>query len=107
LFSAVGQPHDPKTGQPVYRQTPQQIVDQILAYEPETKIILLAPLVQNQTGEFRDVIEKARREGFVRVRIDGEIVELAGAEPIRLKKTDRHSIEALEHLLVVREVRRD
>jgi excinuclease ABC subunit A len=103
LFSAVGQPHDPKTGQPVYRQTPQQIVDQILAYEAETKIILLAPLVQNQTGEFRDVIEKAKREGFVRVRIDGEIVELAGAEPIRLKKSERHTIEAVVDRLVVRE----
>src|ERR1700736_3445241 len=51
LFSAIGQPHDPKTGQPIHRQTPQQIVDQILGYEPETKIIVLAPLVQNQTGE--------------------------------------------------------
>src|SRR6184192_3245039 len=103
LFSAVGQPHDPNTGQPVYRQTPQQIVDQILAYEPETKIILLAPLVQNQIGEFRDVIEKAKREGFVRVRIDGEIVELGGAEPIRLKKSERHTIEAVVDRLVVRE----
>jgi excinuclease ABC subunit A len=103
LFSAVGQPHDPVTGRPVYRQTPQQIVDQILAYKPETKIILLAPLVQNQMGEFRDVIEKAKREGFVRVRIDGEIVELGGAEPIRLKKNERHTIEAVVDRLVVRE----
>src|SRR5437868_6551864 len=103
LFSAVGRPHDPKTGQPVYRQTPQQIVDQILAYEPETKIILLAPLVQNQIGEFRDVIEKAKREGFVRVRIDGEIVELGGSEPIRLKKNQRHTIEAVVDRLVVRD----
>src|SRR4030081_1789896 len=53
LFSAVGQPHDPTTGRPVFRQTPQQIVDQILAYQPGTKIIILAPLVQNQAGEFR------------------------------------------------------
>jgi excinuclease ABC subunit A len=103
LFSAVGQPHDPKTGQPIYRQTPQQIVDQILAYEPETKIVLLAPLVQNQAGEFRDVIEKARREGFVRVRIDGKIVELEGAEPIRPKKSERHTIEAVVDRLIVRE----
>jgi excinuclease ABC subunit A len=102
LFSAVGQPHDPTTGQPIYRQTPQQIVDQILAYEPQTKIILLAPLVQNQIGEFRDVIEKAKREGFVRVRIDGEIFELGG-EPIRLKKSARHTIEAVVDRLVVRE----
>src|SRR5205814_3547461 len=103
LFSAVAQPHDPLTGQPLRRQTPQQIVDQILAYEPETRIILVAPLVQNQIGEFRDVIEKAKREGFVRVRIDGEIVELGGAEPIRLKKSERHTIEAVVDRLVVRE----
>ena len=101
LFSAVGQPHDPATGQPVFRQTPQQIVDQILAYPPESKIILLAPLVQGQLGEFRDVIEKARREGFVRVRIDGEIIELDRPEPIRLKKTLRHTIEAVVDRLVV------
>src|ERR1700726_5072045 len=50
LFSAVGQPHDPQTGQPIHRQTPQQIVDQILAYEPQSAIVLLAPLVQNRTG---------------------------------------------------------
>ena len=55
LFSAVGQPHDPLTGQPIFRQTAQQIVDQILAYPAETKIILLAPLVRNESGEFRDV----------------------------------------------------
>ncbi len=78
----------PRSGnrQPVLRQTPQQIVDQILAYPTGNKIILLAPLVQNQNGEFRDVIEKLKREGFVRVRIDGEIVELDRPEPIRLKK---------------------
>src|SRR6202007_35871 len=67
LFSAVGQPHDPVTGRPLNRQTPQQIVDQILGYKPESKIILLAPVINNQTGEFRDIIEKLRREGFVRV----------------------------------------
>src|SRR6201998_4531458 len=74
LYSAVGQPHDPHTGREIHRQTAQQIVDQILAYEPATKIVLLAPLVQNQAGEFRDVIEKLKREGFVLVRADGEIV---------------------------------
>ncbi len=103
LFSAVGQPHDPKTGEELKRQTPQQIVDQILAYEPETKIMVLAPLVQNQVGEFRDVIEKAKREGFVRVRVDGEIVELGRPEPIRLKKSQRHTIEAVVDRLVVRD----
>jgi excinuclease ABC subunit A len=103
LFSAIGQPHDPLTGKAIFRQTPQQIVDQILAYDSGTKIILLAPLVQNQVGEFRDVIEKAKREGFVRVRIDGEIFELSQPEPIRLKKSQRHTIEAVVDRLVVRD----
>jgi excinuclease ABC subunit A len=103
LFSAVGQPHDPATGAPIHRQTPQQIVDQILRFELESRIILLAPLVQNEAGEFRDVIEKLKREGFVRVRVDGEILELGQPEPIRLKKTGRHTIEAVVDRLVVRE----
>ena len=103
LFSAVGQPHDPLSGRPIFRQTPQRIVDQILAYEPETKIVLLAPLVQNQAGEFRDVIEKLKREGFVRVRADGEILELGRPEPVRLKKSGRHTIEAVVDRLIVRD----
>ena len=103
LFSAVGQPHDPLTGQPIFRQSAQQIVDQILGYPEETKIILLAPLVRNESGEFRDVIEKTKREGFVRIRVDGEIVELGRPEPIRLKKGERHTIEAVVDRLVIRE----
>src|ERR1700751_175874 len=95
LFSAVGQPHDPLTGRPLSRQTPQQIVDQVLAYELGSKIIVLAPLIENQAGEFRDVIEKIRREGFVRARIDGKRMELDQSEPIRLKKGQRHTIEAV------------
>jgi len=103
LFSAVGQPHDPLTGQPLSRQTPQQIVDQILAYEPGSKIIVLAPLIENQAGEFRDVIEKTRREGFVRARIDGELIELDRPKPIRLNKNKRHTIEAVVDRLVARD----
>src|SRR6476660_3112602 len=103
LFSAVGQPHDPLTGRPLSRQTPQQIVDQILAYESGAKIVVLAPLIENQPGEFRDVLEKLRREGFVRARIDGQMVELDRTEPIRLKKGERHTIEAVVDRLVVRD----
>jgi len=103
LFSAVGQPHDPLTGRPLDRQTPQQIVDQILSYEPGTRIVVLAPLIENQAGEFRDVIEKTKREGFIRVRIDGQIAEFDRPEPIRLKKKERHTIEAVVDRLVVRD----
>src|SRR2546425_4053367 len=103
LFSAVGQPHDPLTGQPLSRKTPQQIVDQILAYEPGSKIIVLALLISNQPGEFRDVIEKIKREGFVRARIDGQITELDRPKPIRLNKNSRHTIEAVVDRLVMRD----
>jgi excinuclease ABC subunit A len=114
LFSAVGQPHDPLTGRRLNRQTPQQIVDQILAYEPGSKIVVLAPLIENQAGEFRDVMEKIRREGFVRARIDGQIRELDPArsatalqagrpQPIRLNKRSRHTIEAVVDRLVMRD----
>jgi excinuclease ABC subunit A len=103
LFSAVGQPHDPLTGQPLSRKTPQQIVDQILAYEPGSKIIVLAPLIENQPGEFRDVMEKIKREGFVRARIDGQITELDRREPIRLSKKSRHTIDAVVDRLVMRD----
>ena len=103
LFSAVGQPHDPRTGRPLTRQTPQQIVDQILAYQAGTKIVVLAPLIENQSGEFRDVLEKLRREGFVRARIDRKLIELDRPDPIRLNKRERHTIEAVVDRLVVRD----
>jgi excinuclease ABC subunit A len=103
LFSAVGQPHDPLTGQPLSRQTPQQIVDQILAYQVGSKIIVTAPLIENQPGEFRDVIEKLKREGFVRARIDTQLMELDRPEPIRLNKNRRHTIEAVIDRLVIRD----
>src|SRR5258708_10485364 len=56
LFSAIGQPHDPATGEKVFKQTPQQIVDQILTYPEETKFLVIAPVVRHEVGEFRDVL---------------------------------------------------
>jgi excinuclease ABC subunit A len=103
LFSVVGQPHDPATGEKIFKQTPQQIVDQILAYPEETRVLIIAPIIRNELGEFRDVLEKIKREGFVRVRIDGEILELARPEPIRLAKSQRHTIEIVVDRLVIRE----
>ena len=104
LYSAIGQPHDPATGEPVFKQTTQSIVDTLLAFPQETKLILLAPLVQGQVGEFRDVLEKIKREGFIRARLDGEIVELGnGQQQVKLEKGKKHSIEAVVDRLVVRE----
>ncbi len=102
LYSSAGQPHDPKTGAPIHKLTAQQIADRIEAYPPDSKIIVLAPIVRGQTGEFRDVFERIKREGFVRARIDGQIIEL-GSEPVKLDKAKAHSIEIVVDRLVVRE----
>ncbi len=102
LYSALGVPHDPETGEVVRRQTPQEIADAILAFPPESKLILLAPIVRGETGEFRDIIEKLQREGFVRARIDGEITDLDGDNKVRLDKKRRHHIEAVVDRLVLK-----
>jgi excinuclease ABC subunit A len=102
LYAAIGIPHDPQTGQRVARQTPQGIADAIIRWPEGSKFLVLAPLVTGQTGEFRDVIEKARREGFVRLRVDGEVIELADTKNIRLDKTKPHFIEAVVDRLTVR-----
>ena len=103
LYASIGQPHDPVTGRALRRQTPQSIVDQILTLPESSRLILLAPVVRGQKGEFRDVIEKIRREGFVRARIDGELVELGGTVPVRPAKGREHSIEAVIDRLINKE----
>ena len=102
LYAAVGVPHDPVTGEVVSRQTQQEIADTILRWPEGTKFLVLAPLVVGEVGEFRDVIEKARREGFVRLRVDGEVVELGKSDALRLEKTRKHSIDAVVDRLAVR-----
>jgi excinuclease ABC subunit A len=102
LYASVGVPHDPATGAPVRRQSPQQIGAEILSWPEGTRLMLLAPLVRDEAGEFRDVIDRARREGFVRLRIDGEIVDLGRPEPVKLAKTKRHTIEAVVDRLALR-----
>jgi excinuclease ABC subunit A len=102
LYASVGVPHDPETGAAVRRQSPQQIAGEILVWPEGTRLMLLAPLVRNEAGEFRDVIDRARREGFVRLRIDGEIIDLGRPEPIKLLKTKKHTIEAVVDRLVLK-----
>ncbi len=103
LYASIGQPHDPKTGVPIFKLTPQLIVDCILEFPTESRIVLLAPIVQSEVGEFRDVLEKLKREGFVRARIDGEIVELSETEPVKLQRAESHVIEAVIDRLVIRD----
>ena len=101
LFANVGQPHCPVSGEPIVAQTTSDIVDRILALPPKTRLMLLAPVVREQKGEFRDVVERLGREGFVRARIDGELMELASNVRIKLDAKQRHSIEAVVDRLVI------
>ncbi len=101
LFAHVGQPHCPVTGQPITSQTTSEIVDKILALPAKTRVMLLAPVVRAQRGEFRDVIERLAREGFVRARMDGELVELAANLRVKLDPRQKHTIEAVVDRLVV------
>jgi excinuclease ABC subunit A len=104
LYAHVGQPHCPETGVPIAAQTTSDIVDKILALPPGTRVILLAPVVQGQKGEFRDVLERLQREGFVRARVDGQFVELGNPrERVRLDPKQTHTIEAVVDRLVVDE----
>src|SRR4026209_369111 len=74
LFAHVGQPHCPESGVPIVPQTTSDIVDRILALPARTRVMLLAPVVRGEKGEFRDVVERLAREGFVRARIDGDLI---------------------------------
>jgi excinuclease ABC subunit A len=103
LYAHVGQPHCPDTGVPIAAQSTTQIVDQIFALPARTKVMILAPVVQQQKGEFRDVIERLAREGFVRARVDGEIVELAANTRVKLDPKDKHTIEVVVDRLVMDE----
>jgi excinuclease ABC subunit A len=102
LYAHVGQPHCPDTGVPIVAQTTTDIVDQILALPTKTKVMLMAPVVRGQKGEFRDVIERLQREGFVRARVDGQLVELGDPNVrVKLDAKQGHTIEAVVDRLIM------
>jgi excinuclease ABC subunit A len=103
LFAHVGQPHCPTTGEPIARRTTSDIVDDLLSLPVRSRLMILAPVITGQKGEFRDVIERLAREGFVRARVDGEIVELAANVRVQLDARRSHVIEAVVDRLVVDE----
>ncbi|MBR9990107.1 MAG: excinuclease ABC subunit UvrA, partial [Gemmatimonadetes bacterium] len=104
LWARVGVPHCTECGQPVRRQSATQIVDQILAWTEGTRIEVLAPLVRGRKGEFRDLFEDARKKGFVRVRVDGELHDLES--PPKLNRYENHDISMVVDRLVVRDADR-
>jgi excinuclease ABC subunit A len=102
LYAHIGQAHCPETGVAIVPQSTSDVVDKILALPPKTKVVLLAPVVRRQKGEFRDVLERLAREGFVRARADGEFVELGDTNrPVKLDKKKFHNIEAVVDRLVI------
>ncbi len=103
IYAHVAQPHCPESGQPIVHQTASAITDRIMSLAPRTRIMLLGPVVQGEKGEFRDVIERLARDGFVRARVDGEIVELAVNLRIKLDPQKAHAIEVVVDRLVIEE----
>ena len=102
LFARVGLPHCPKCGRPVERQTVSQIVDAIMDLEEGSRVTLMAPKIRRKKGEHKDVFEAARRFGFVRIRVNGEILMLDEIGDMDLDKRKWHYIELVVDRLVVR-----
>ncbi|MBI5166114.1 MAG: excinuclease ABC subunit UvrA [candidate division NC10 bacterium] len=101
LFARVGKPHCYQCGRPITSQTIQQIVDQVVALPLQSRFQILAPVVRGRKGEYRQVFSEMRRQGFVRVRVDGKMRELE--EEIVLDKNKKHSIEVVVDRLIVAE----
>ena len=101
LYARIGIPHCPKCGKEIKKQSVDQMVDQIMAMPERTKIQLLAPVVKGRKGQHVKVLEQAKKSGFVRVRIDGNLYELS--EEIKLEKNIKHTIEIVVDRLVVKE----
>ena len=101
LFARVGIPHCPKCGKVIQRQTIDQIVDQVLEQQEGTRLQVLAPVVRARKGEHTKLLDDARKNGYVRARIDGEVYDLG--ETIELEKNKKHTIEIVIDRLVVRD----
>jgi excinuclease ABC subunit A len=100
LFARAGTPHCPNCGRPVQRQSAAQIAEIVLTWPPNTKIEVRAPLVQERKGEFRELFESVRKQGFIRAYVDGELIEVAN--PPKLNRRQNHSINVVVDRLVVR-----
>ncbi|MBW2059669.1 MAG: excinuclease ABC subunit UvrA [Deltaproteobacteria bacterium] len=101
LFARVGKPYCPRCGREISSQTIQQIADYLMGLPRGTRIVLFSPIVRGKKGEYRKELEGLRREGFVRVRIDGRILDLE--EPIQLDRKKKHTIDVMIDRLVVKE----
>ncbi|MER3428576.1 MAG: excinuclease ABC subunit A [Pyrinomonas sp.] len=100
LFSSIGQPHCHRCGAPITRQSVEQIVQSVLALPEGERVMILAPVVRGRKGEFRKELEKLAKDGFMRARVDGELVSLD--EEVRLDKRRNHTIEAVVDRLLIK-----
>jgi excinuclease ABC subunit A len=100
LWARSGTPHCPNCGKPVQRQSPEQVADSVLRWPEKTRIEVMAPLVRGRKGEFKDLFERSRKDGFVRVRVDGETYDLD--EPPKLNRRVNHDIAIIVDRLTVR-----
>lgn len=101
LYARIGIPHCPECGKEIKKQSVDQMVDQIMTLPEGTRIQLLAPVVRGRKGEHQKVLERAKRSGYVRIRIDGNLYELT--EEIKLDKNIKHNIEIVVDRLVIKE----
>lgn len=101
LYAHIGIPHCPVCGREIVRQSVDQIVDRIMEYGEGEKLIILSPVIRAKKGEHQKLIEKIRKDGFVRLRVDGEIRDIS--EEIKLEKTKKHTIETVVDRLVIKE----
>ena len=101
LFSRIGIPHCPKCGKKIQRQSSEQIVGQVLSLPQGKEIFVLAPLVRGRKGEYIQLLQDIKKEGFVRARVDGKIIDLS--EKIKIDKKIKHDIEAVIDRLVIKE----
>ena len=100
LWARIGTPHCPKCGKEIHQQTIDQIIDRLMALEEKTRVQVLAPVIRGKKGEHVKVLEDARRQGYVRVRVDGEMRDLS--EEIKLAKTKKHNIEIVVDRIAIR-----
>jgi excinuclease ABC subunit A len=103
LFARVGHPHCPTCSAPIARQTPQQIVDRVLSLDEGTRFLVLAPVIRGRKGEYSTLLDDLAQEGFARVRVDGQLVELADRTGLDLARYEMHTIEVVVDRLILRE----
>lgn len=101
LFANIGSRYCPVSGVAIVPQTTSDIIDKLSALPTKTKLMVLAPVVKDQKGEFRDVLERLGREGFVRARVDGELVELGGQSRLKLDPKAKHQIDVVVDRLMI------